>query len=133
MNVITGRVRADLQCDWISRDWLDFTGQTRKEALGFGAVETNHPNDIDGNFLEVITAIAEGRGFTIRYRLRNCSGIYVPVISRGEILYRQQSFAGFIVGTVLASDVHALLAPKSKSDWDSDDDFDPGSEFGLLE
>ncbi|MGH7854174.1 MAG: GAF domain-containing protein [Candidatus Binatia bacterium] len=72
--------RADGYCTYINRQWRDFTGQTEITALGFGWLDTVHPDDrrrIDDEFRKAICGHVSIR---MEYRMRRRDGVYRWVI-----------------------------------------------------
>jgi PAS domain S-box-containing protein len=63
-------------CNYLSRSWYEFTGQTEESALGFGWLDATHPEDrplVEEVFRE---ANAKCNAFRVEYRLRRHDGEY---------------------------------------------------------
>ena len=63
--------RPDGYCEYLNKQWYDFTGQTVAEATGFGWVDATHPDDkarAENAFLEANAAQAPSRSSTPRRR-----------------------------------------------------------------
>ncbi|HKX62799.1 MAG TPA: PAS domain-containing protein, partial [Verrucomicrobiae bacterium] len=68
--------RPDGACDYLSRQWIEYTGRPAAEQLGYGWAEHVHPED-----REAVTsawAEASGRGdfFDHEFRIRRADGVY---------------------------------------------------------
>jgi PAS domain S-box-containing protein len=66
----------DGYCNYLSRSWYEFTGQTEESALGFGWLDATHPEDrplVEEVFRE---ANAKCNAFRVEYRLRRHDGEY---------------------------------------------------------
>jgi PAS domain S-box-containing protein len=68
--------RPDGSVDFVNRRWLDFSGLTLEQALGWGWAEALHPDDRD-RFLEAWqTAFKSGQPMETEARLRSANGQY---------------------------------------------------------
>ncbi|HWB41852.1 MAG TPA: PAS domain S-box protein, partial [Gemmatimonadales bacterium] len=74
----------DGACTFRSRGWSEFSGQSEAEALGFGWLETVHPEDREDSRRELLSAVARGEAFTLEHRVRRADGEYRWVISAGR-------------------------------------------------
>lgn len=61
---------------YANRSWSEFTGQSLERALGYGAWDTVHREDITKSQRIFFTANAGPRAFRIEYRLRRRDGVY---------------------------------------------------------
>ncbi|HEY5676925.1 MAG TPA: CheR family methyltransferase, partial [Myxococcales bacterium] len=68
--------RPDGACDWLSRQWLSYTGAVEREALGFGWLQQIHPEDRERVSEAWRSATASGAPFLDQYRLRGSDGTY---------------------------------------------------------
>jgi PAS domain S-box-containing protein len=66
----------DGSCSFLSRAWLDFTGQTLAEGLGFGWLDAVHPEDRPRAERDFVEANARREPFRADYRLRRHDGAY---------------------------------------------------------
>ena len=68
--------RAEGPCDYVSPQWVDYTGIPEDEQLGFGWLQQLHPDDRE----PVITAwkqtVANDTTFEVEFRLRRNDGVY---------------------------------------------------------
>src|SRR5258706_2824374 len=66
--------RLDLSCEYVSREWLEFTGYRAEQALGDGWSRCVHPEDL-ARWLDVCVRAFDAREpFQIEYRLRRRDG-----------------------------------------------------------
>jgi PAS domain S-box-containing protein len=64
------------RCFFLNQAWYDFTGQTEKQALGFGWLNATHPDDRDRARDVFLAANERGEPFQLDYRLRRRDGAY---------------------------------------------------------
>jgi PAS domain S-box-containing protein len=69
---------------FLSRGWLEFTGQAEQEALGFGWLEAVHPEDREKSSRIFMDANRKCEPFTVDYRLRRADGEYRWAIDSGR-------------------------------------------------
>ncbi len=98
------RARPDLSCEFVSRQWLDFTGCAPEQALGDGWSRAIHPEDL-ARWLDTCVRSFDAREpFEIEYRLRRRDGEYRWILDRALPRYSKDGvFVGF-VGTCLDID-----------------------------
>lgn len=102
--VMLWRARPDLSCEYLSRQWLEFTGYTAEQALGDGWSRGVHPEDLARWLDTCVRAFDAREPFEIEYRLRRRDGEYRWVLDRGQPRYaRDGAFLGF-VGTCIDID-----------------------------
>ena len=65
-----------------NRKWLEFTGLTLEESLGFGWNPPFHPDDRDRAAERWARATATGEPYEIEYRLRRADGVYHWMLGR---------------------------------------------------
>jgi PAS domain S-box-containing protein len=66
----------DGYCDYLSRQWLDYTGRSESQQVGSGWLEQVHPDDrvkVHGEWSRVV---ASGDTYDISFRIRRFDGIY---------------------------------------------------------
>ena len=68
--------------DFLSQSWLDYSGQTREEAMGWGWTATLHPDDVDRVTSVWDDALRIGRYHEIEFRCRHADGTYRWFLSR---------------------------------------------------
>ena len=64
------------ECDFLSRQWLDFTGVPLQEQLGFGWLAQIHPADRDTIMSGWRAAVTRGSDHRSEFRIRRHDGIY---------------------------------------------------------
>ncbi|MCX6148910.1 MAG: PAS domain S-box protein [Ignavibacteriales bacterium] len=68
--------RVDGPCDYLSKQWVEFTGIPEVEQLGYGWLEQLHPDDKDRTVSEWMEKVKTGFSFDIEFRIRRADGIY---------------------------------------------------------
>lgn len=86
--------RPDMGCEYLSREWLRFTGLSPEQALGEGWTRSVHPEDITRWLDTCVRAFDSREPFCIEYRLRRHDGSYRWVLDRGVPRYAADG--GFI-------------------------------------
>jgi len=66
----------DGYCDYLSRQWLDYTGRSESQQLGKGWLEQVHPEDRIKVEQEWARVIGVGDAFDISFRIRRIDGQY---------------------------------------------------------
>ena len=80
--------------------WLNFTGRTLDQELGFGWTDRLHPEDFPIYQEKYQTAFDERVEFSVEYRLKRADGTYRWMLDTGAPRYEGGEFAGY-VGTCL--------------------------------
>ena len=95
--VMLWRARPDMSCEYLSRQWLDFTGCTEEQALGDGWSRSVHPEDL-ARWLDTCVRSFDAREpFEVEYRLRRRDGEYRWILDRGMPRYSKDGvFVGFV-------------------------------------
>ncbi len=68
--------RADGPWDYLSPQWVAYTGIPEKEQLGFGWLEQLHPEDRAPTIVRWNAAVGAGLYFDIEFRIRRSDGVY---------------------------------------------------------
>jgi PAS domain S-box-containing protein len=63
-------------CDFVSRQWLEYTGVAAEPQLGFGWLEQVHPDDRESTVAAWNAAIAGGSNLHVEFRIRRHDGEY---------------------------------------------------------
>ncbi|MRG99185.1 PAS domain-containing protein [Xanthomonas sontii] len=88
---------ADGDCEYISRQWYLFTGQSEQEALGSGWQEMIHADDLATVGRTLARACADRRAYTVEYRLRRHDGEYRWCVDTATPRFSSSGqFLGFI-------------------------------------
>ena len=66
----------DGHCDYLSRQWLDYTGRSEAQQLGKGYLEQVHPDDRVKVHMEWARVIGTGDNFDMSFRIRRFDGVY---------------------------------------------------------
>ena len=67
---------ADGSCDYLNRQWMNYTGVDARDHLGYGWVEAIHPDDRTGLMDAWQKAVTSKSGFTSEARMRGADGTY---------------------------------------------------------
>ena len=68
--------RADGYCDYLSRQWLEYTGRDVDSQVGFGWIENVHPDDRAGVQSAWAEATTRGTVYDVEFRIRRADGVY---------------------------------------------------------
>ncbi len=109
---------ADGCCTFLSKSWLEFTGQTSEAALGFGWLAAVHPADTDQAHKLFMEATARHESFAMEYRLRHQDGHYSWVYDSARPRFSETGeFLGFIGSVIdITSRKHSEDAIKATRD-----------------
>jgi PAS domain S-box-containing protein len=78
-----GTNQPDGSVDFISRSWLDYTGFSREEGIGWGWASAIHPEDFDRVLANWRAAVAAGTPVEHELRCRRADGTYHWFLYRG--------------------------------------------------
>jgi formate hydrogenlyase transcriptional activator len=87
--------RPDGWVDFINQRWLDYTGMTLEQALGWGWTPAYHPDELEQVQVEWRAALAEGKPLEMESRLRRFDGEYRWFLERVSPLFDR---TGHILG-----------------------------------
>lgn len=76
----------DGSVDFMTQSWLDYSGQTKEEAMGWGWAAAIHPDDIDGPLAQVRAGFLSGEPVDVELRCRRVDGIYHWFLNRSIAL-----------------------------------------------
>jgi len=68
--------RVEGPCDYLSKQWVDYTGIPEEEQLGYRWLEQLHPEDRDKTVSDWMEKVKTGGSFDIEFRIRRNDGIY---------------------------------------------------------
>lgn len=68
--------RVDGPCDYLSKQWVEYTGVPEKDQLGYRWIEQLHPEDRDKTVTEWLDKVKTGNSFDIEFRIRRNDGVY---------------------------------------------------------
>jgi PAS domain S-box-containing protein len=86
--------RADGWCDYLSRQWVEYTGRSAEEQLGSGWADHLHAEDRPGVEREWTLAVSRKAAYDVEFRLRRHDGVYrwfktraIPLLdSHGQVV-----------------------------------------------
>ena len=88
--------RPDMSCEYLSREWLRFTGLAEEQALGDGWARAVHPEDLARWLDACVRAFDAREELQLDYRLRRHDGEYRWIRDRGAPrLSADGAFLGF--------------------------------------
>jgi PAS domain S-box-containing protein len=82
MPAYVGTSLPDGTVDFLSQSWLDYCGQTRKEAMGWGWAGVIHPDDVDRVLANWQAGLASGEPVEQELRCRRADGTYRWFLNR---------------------------------------------------
>jgi PAS domain S-box-containing protein len=68
--------RVDGPCDYLSKQWIEYTGIPEAEQLGYRWLEQLHPDDKERTVSEWMEKVKTGDSFDIEFRIRRNDGEY---------------------------------------------------------
>jgi len=68
--------RVDGPCDYLSKQWVEYTGVPETEQLGYRWLEQLHPEDRDGTVSRWMEKVKKGESFDIEFRIRRIDTVY---------------------------------------------------------
>ena len=68
--------RVDGPCDYLSKQWVEYTGIPEEEQLGYRWLEQLHPDDKDKTVSEWMEKVKTGESFDIEFRIRRNDAVY---------------------------------------------------------
>jgi PAS domain S-box-containing protein len=87
---------ADGLYNFFNQSWLDFTGRTMEQEIGYGWAENVHPDDLRRCLDSYMAALEKREAFTIEYQLRRSDGKYRWALCNGVPRYTKEGeFVGF--------------------------------------
>ncbi len=82
--------RADGQCDYLSRQWVEYTGIPEAEQLGTGWLRSIHPDDRERTGAAWRAAVEDRGIYDLEYRLRRFDGAFRWFKTRGTTIRDDQ-------------------------------------------
>jgi len=99
-----------MQCIWVNRTRLEFTGRSMHQEMGSGSLESAHPDDVELLLKIYGEAFAQRKPFSVEYRLRRHDGEYRWFLTAAHPLFDEQGeFKGYLSSALDISDQKALL------------------------
>ncbi|HEX5024865.1 MAG TPA: PAS domain S-box protein, partial [Agriterribacter sp.] len=88
---------AEGRCVYLNKQWYDYTGQTEKEALGDGWLQSVHPTDGKITLDTFFNAKVNETPFVMEFRLKDGEGNYQWFLNSGVPHYNEHgNFQGYI-------------------------------------
>jgi PAS domain S-box-containing protein len=104
--------RPDGWVDFLSQRWLDYTGMTLDQGLGWAWRPGYHPDDLGNLLIKWRAAVAEGKPLEVEARLRRFDGEYRWFLKRAFPLFdRAGRVLGWYGGNI---DIHDLKQAEEK-------------------
>lgn len=101
VSVTTFTATPDGACDYVSRQWVAFTGRPATDSYGDGWLGVLHPDDRERAFAAWRAAV-EGKGeYALEYRVRRHDGQYEWFKVRGSALYDASGEIARWIGTAV--------------------------------
>ncbi|HLH17728.1 MAG TPA: PAS domain-containing protein [Bryobacteraceae bacterium] len=98
----------DKACTFVNRTWLNFTGRTLEEELGFGWAACVHPEDRDRNWAAFCAAFDARQTFQVESRWRRADGEYRLVLCTGVPRFEPAgNFVGYIGSKIDITDLQS--------------------------
>ena len=95
--VMSWRSGIDAKCNYFNATWLEFSGRTLEQELGYGWAEGVHPDDVQRCVTIYLDHFARREPFEMEYRLRRHDGEYRGLFDRGVPFTNEAGdFAGYI-------------------------------------
>src|SRR4051794_21649113 len=85
--VLLWRAGPDQLCDWFNQPWLDFTGRSMAQEIGYGWCETVHPDDVTPVLKVFEDAFSARRSYTLELRIRRADGTYRWFLDSGKPIF----------------------------------------------
>jgi PAS domain S-box-containing protein len=82
MPAYVGTCLPDGTADFLSQSWLEYSGQTREEAMGWGWAGALHPDDADRVLANWRAGLASGEPVEMEFRCRRADGTYRWFLNR---------------------------------------------------
>ncbi|MGR9108069.1 MAG: bifunctional diguanylate cyclase/phosphodiesterase [Gammaproteobacteria bacterium] len=87
----------DGHCTWFNRTWLNFTGRSLEEELGYGWLDDVHPDDRERCIKVYAEAFRSGKATAQEYRLRRHDGQFRSVVdATAPRFLRDGRIAGYV-------------------------------------
>jgi PAS domain S-box-containing protein len=105
----------DGRATFFSKTWLDFTGRTMEQEVGYGWLDNVHPEDRDRTRAEYARSFAGRRNCKIEYRLRRADGKYRSIACSGvPCLEPDGAFGGYIASCLDLTDIKSAQEEASE-------------------
>jgi PAS domain S-box-containing protein len=92
---------SDGYCTYVNHAWLELTGRTVQEELGFGWAGLVHPDDLDNYVAAYQVALAAKKSLNIAYRIRRHDGEYRWLLDSSRPTYAPDGHFIGVVGSCI--------------------------------
>ena len=104
----------DGHATFFNKTWLDFTGRRMEQELGYGWIESVHPEDRAHTLADYSQSFGKRANCKIEYRLRRADGEYRHVICSGVPRFEPSgAFTGYIASCLDLTDVKSAQEESS--------------------
>jgi two-component system sensor kinase FixL len=94
------RINSTFNSSWANRTWFSFTGGTLESELDFAWADRIHPDERERVLEQFDIAFSERTSTVVEFRIRRYDGAYRWLLDRGEPVYRDGKFDGFVGSAV---------------------------------
>jgi PAS domain S-box-containing protein len=96
------RADAENRGTWFNRYWLEFTGRSMEQELGFGWGDCLHPDDRERVVAYCSTHFERREPFEMEFRMRRHDGVYRWMLDRGAPVFDGPAgeFSGYIGSSI---------------------------------
>lgn len=110
------RTGVDAKCDYLNKNWLNFTGRSIEQDIGTGWIEVVHPDDVKRVKDVSRDAFIKREPIEYEFRLRYNDGSYRWVRNIGHSIYDiNGQFAGYIGAVFDISEHKSMMEELKKS------------------
>jgi two-component system, sensor histidine kinase PdtaS len=118
--VMIWRAGAGRSVDYVNQAWLDFTGRSQGQELGFGWTARVHPEDLARCISLYAEAFAGRREVSAEYRLLRRDGTWRWMLDRGRPCFEGGVFVGFVGSCTDITDMKLALEERRRSAAEQD-------------
>jgi PAS domain S-box-containing protein len=94
----------DKRCNFVNKQWLEFSGRTFQQEIGDGWADGIHPEDRNRCMAAYFSSFDARRTCRMEYRFRRADGEYRWILDNGAPLYDGTEFAGYIGSCIDVTD-----------------------------
>jgi PAS domain S-box-containing protein len=103
---------------YFNKSWLEFTGRTLEEELGYGWWNAIHDDERDQVFKDFVTYTEQHVPFSLEYRLQRHDGIYRWLRDSGVPRYDEAgNYVGYVGSCIDITDHKTLEQALKESEW----------------
>ena len=98
------------ECDYLSRQWVDYTGVPEADQLGLDWLRALHPDDRDRTHAHWLGAVRGEHPYDIEFRLHGAGGAYRWFKARGTPIHGEDGRIAYWFGT--CTDIEDIVAAR---------------------